>query len=153
MTIGEQLIFIRAGLRAWVEDIKGRVEVAADPLHALGLLATAPGAPRVVVMFDAEVKRGDFEETGRVDRQYLLIVSRGRGFKLDPGDALLEGVAGGKPLYDLVEEGREVIRALVFTEDESTPNYLAARRVKLEDLTVDAYQLEFSVGTQLPIHT
>lgn len=154
MTIGEQLAFVRDGLTIWAAEVKARVEIAADPVHLLGLLATSPGAPRVVVMFDAEEKRGEYEENGRVDRRFIVVVSRGRGFKLDPGDALLEGVAGGRPLYDLVEYARENIRTLVFDREttEGIPNYLATRRLQLEELNVDAYQIEFSIGTQLPLH-
>lgn len=153
MTIGEQLQFIQQQLRPWADDTKGRLEIAADPVHLLGLLAVSPGAARIVILFDGEEKRGEYEETGRVDRKFLVTVSRGRGFKLDPGDALIEGAAGGKPLYDLVEEGRELVRALVFDREttEGMPDYKATRRVQLEELTVDAYQIEFTIGTQLPI--
>lgn len=154
MTIAEQLQFIAAALKQWGVETKARVEIAADPVHLIGLLATAPGAPRVVVMFDGEEKRGDYEESGGVDRKFLVVVSRGRGFTLEPGDALTQGAAGGKPLYVIVEEAREIIRALRFTEVdalEALPNYLATRRLQLEEAAVDAYQIEFSTGVQLPV--
>jgi hypothetical protein len=152
MTIGEQLELTRDTLLPWAQEIKGRVEIAADPVHLLGLLGTSPGAPRIVVLFDAEEKRGEYEETGRVDRKFLVVVSRGRGFKLDPADALLEGVAGGKPLYDLVEEAREMVRQIQFeaATTEVRPDYKGTRRLQLEGMVVDAYQIEFTIGVQLP---
>ncbi len=150
MTIAEQLNFIADALKPWAEETKTRIEIALDPLHVIGLISTAPGAARVILMFDGEDKRGEFEESGRVDRKFLLVVSRGRGLTLQPGDALTQGVAGGKPLYDLIEEAREMVRALRFDEAETIPNYLATRRLTLGDNLVDAYQIEFSIGTQLP---
>lgn len=154
MTISEQLKFLKDQLTPWARDVKARLEIAADAVHLLGLLATSPGAPRVVVMFDGEEKRGEYEELGRIDRKFMVIVSRGRGFKLEPGDALTEGQAGGKALYDLVEEVREVIRGLVFNREttEGMPNYLSTVRFDLPESTVDAYQINFQIGTQLPTH-
>lgn len=156
MTIGEHLKFIAAALTDWAQESKGRVEIAADPVHLLGLLGTSPGSPRCVVMFDGEDKRGDFEESGAVDRKFLVVVSRGRGFTLNPGDALTEGSAGGKPLYDLIEEGRETVRGLRFTAEgalETLPDYKGTRRLQVEEATVDAYQIEFTTGLLLPAQT
>lgn len=155
MTIAEHLLFIAAALKDWAQETKGRVEIASDAMHLLGLLSTSPGAPRCVVMFDSEEKRGEFEESGGVDRKFLVIVSRGRGFTLE-GDSLVKGAAGGKPMYDLCEEVREIIRALRFTDAGATevlPNYLATRRFTLEESATDAYQIEFSTGVQLPEQT
>jgi hypothetical protein len=80
MTISEQLKFLKEQLTPWVREVKGRVEIAADAVHLLGILATAPGAPRVVVLFDGEDKRGDYEELGKIDRKFIVVISRGRGF-------------------------------------------------------------------------
>jgi hypothetical protein len=155
MTIAEHLEFIATALTDWAQETKGRVEIAEDPVHLLGLLATSPGSFRAVVMFDSEEKRGEFEESGGVDRKFIVVVSKGRGFTLQPGDALVRGSAGSKPLFNLVEEGREVVRGLRFTDEgalEAIPDYKATRRVQLEESTVDAYQIEFTTGVQLPIH-
>lgn len=154
MTISDQLKFIKAQLTPWITEVKGRVEIAADAVHLLGLLALSPGAPRVVILFDGEDKRGEYEELGKVDRKFMVVISRGRGFKLDPGAALTEGVAGGPALYDLFEQCREVIRDIVFdraTTDGIT-NYTAGLRFSLEENAVDAYQINFSIGVQLPVH-
>lgn len=154
MTIREQLKFIAAQLQPWAGECKGRVEIAADAVHLFGILATTPGAPRVVVLFDGEDKRGDYEELGKVDRKFMIVVSRGRGFVLNPGQSLTDGMAGGKPLYDLCEEGREMLRALVFdrTTTDGLPNYTGMSRLQMEGLNVDAYQINFMIGVQLPLH-
>lgn len=154
MTIVEQLKQIAAQLQPWATQENGRVEIAADAIHLLGILATKPGAPRVVVMFDAEEKFGEYEELGKVTRRFMIVISRGRGFALNPGDNLTEGTAGGKPLYELVEECREVLRAIVFdrTTTNGIPDYLSTIRFSLEENAVDAYQLNLAIITQLPLH-
>ena len=154
MTIREQLTFLAEQLAPWAIEFKGRVEIAADPLHVLGLISTAPGSPRLVLMFEGEEKRGEYEETGKVDRKFIVVVSRGRGLQLQPGENLITGSAGGQPLYDLIEQAREMVRGLVFDREttDGIPDYTATSRLKLEDSTVDAYQIEFSIGVQLPLH-
>lgn len=154
MTIAEQLKFIAEQLKPWAVEVKGRIEIAADAMHLLGILATAPGSPRLVVMFDGEEKRGEYEELGRVERKFMVVVSRGRGFALNPGTSLTDGVAGGRPLYDLVEQAREMVRGMVFNREstEGIPNYTGTVRFALEENAVDAYQINFSIGTQLPLH-
>jgi hypothetical protein len=66
---------------------------------------------------------------------------------------LIENRVGGKALFDLVEEAREVVRGVRFDEEstEVLPNFLGCRRVELEGLLVDAYQIEVQIGTQLPV--
>lgn len=154
MTISEQLEQIRDSLTDWSADVKGRVEIAADAIHLLGLLAVSPGAPRVVVMFDSETKFGSNEELGKVERKFMVVVSRGRGFTLNPADSVTVGSAGGRPLYQLVEECREVLRAIVFDRETTNgmPDYLGTTRFSLEESALDAYQINLAILTQLPVH-
>jgi len=154
MTISEQLIKLRDALADWARENSGSVVVASDPVHLWNLLSTKPGAPRGILLFDSEEKRGDIEEAGRVDRKFLLVISRGRGFTADRADALTKGSAGGKPLFDLVEEAREIVRSIEVESpeeiDEVVTNHLRTARFDSGDLIVDAYQIEFSLATQLP---
>ncbi len=154
MTISEQLEQLRDALVDWSVEIKGRVEIAADAIHLLGLLATSPGSPRIVIMFEGETKFGTYEELGKVDRKFMIIVSRGRGFQLDPAAQLIAGSGGGRPLYQLVEECREVLRGLVFDRETTNgmPDYLGTSRFAMEEAAIDAYQINLSILTQLPVH-
>lgn len=153
MTITEQLEHTRDSLKPWSDEIKGRVEIAADAFHLLGILATSPGAPRVAVLFDGEEKFGDYEELGKVNRKFIIVVSRGRGFRLNPEDSLIKGVAGGRPLYQLVEQCREMIRSIVFDRETTNgiPDYLGTQRFNFESSAVDAYQINIQILTQLPL--
>ena len=152
MKISEQLKAVRDALADWAREHGGQVFVAADPYHLVTLLRETPKAIRCVVMFHGETKRGDYEERGAVDRTFWVVCTRGQGLKLEPGASLVDGVAGGLPLFDLVEEARQIIRGIQFSADttEVTPNYLGVEPFSTEGYLVDAYRLEFSIGTQLP---
>jgi hypothetical protein len=153
MTIGEQLKQIRDTLAAWAIEVGGKVVLAEDVGELISHLTTSPGAPRVIVMFDSEDKRGEHEELGRVDRKFLVVLSRGRSMRLDTGEALLEGSAGGRPFYDLLEEAREAVRAIRFDREttEGIPDYKGIRRVEIAGYLTDGRQIEFTIGTQLPV--
>jgi hypothetical protein len=151
MKIGEQLRALADGLATWAQNNSAKVEVASDPVHLLGLLAQSPGSARVVLMFDSEdVQQPD--ETGHVVRRFLAVVSRGRGLSIERGDNLLEGSAGGRPLFELIEEVRDNLRTVEFTAQDTPARteYRATRRLALEDATIDAYQIEIATRTFLP---
>lgn len=162
MTIAAQLLAVRAALTAWARSLGGTVEIAGDPFHLLGLLQNKPGGLRVAILFQGETKRGEYEEAGLVDRNFSLVLSRGRGLAIEPADSLVATTpnAGGTPLFDLVEQARDLIRGLQFENTlviplaslttEVTPNYLGSETFAVEGRPIDAYQLNFQIGTQLP---
>ena len=160
MTIAAQLNAVVAALKAWCETRGSTAEVAGDPFHLLALLQTKPGSVRAVVLFAGETKRGEIEESGIVDRSFSVVLSRGQGLTLSPGDSLVKGAGGGPPLFQLVEEARQIVRGLQFEDTlvipidslttEVTPNYLGCEPFAVDDKRLDAYQLNFQIGTQLP---
>jgi hypothetical protein len=152
MKISDQLKLIQSSLVDWQRANKASIEIARDIVHVFGLLTTSPGACRVAIVFREEVKRGEYEETGMVDRKYWLVISQGRSLKLNPADQLTEGHAGGKPLYDLGEELREELRAFEFDQDttEVTPDYKGTYPFEADGWLIAANYLEFTIGTQLP---
>lgn len=153
MTIAAQLSYVLACLGDWSRTNTSPVAVANDAEHLWRLLSTKPGAARAILLFDSEEKRGTYEETGRVDRKYLLILSRGRGFAADPSDNLLGNSAGGPALYDLLESARDALRGIqadpLLETNEPWLNYTRTGRMDLGDLRADAYQLEFTLAAQL----
>jgi uncharacterized protein YbjT (DUF2867 family) len=153
MTIAQQLKATAKALKAWASGNNGVVSIAGDLEGMLTVLREVPGAVRVVVMFHREEKRGDYEERGAVDRYFWVALARGKGLKIETGANLVEGTAGGAPLFDLVDEARQVIRGLSFDSDttEVTPDYKGADPLTVNGLTLtDVQRLEFSIGTQLP---
>lgn len=152
MTISAQLKQVAAALQTWAVQKGGSAEIAGDPFHLLSLLQHKPGSVRAAVLFAAETKRGEFEEASMVDRGFTVVISRGRGLAAVPTDSLVKGQGDGQPLFDLVEEARQIIRGLSFSADttEVTPNYTGCEPFAVDGKAIDAYQLSFQIGTQLP---
>lgn len=157
MTISEQLIKLREALTTWAANHTGTVQIVARVSELAGILGKKPGGVRVVLLWDSETKRGDFEELGRVDRKFKAIISVGTGLKADRGEALTEGSAGGASFYDICEEAREIIRATQVESaediDEIVTDYLSMSRFELDGVFTDDVQIDFQLATQLPVDT
>lgn len=154
MTSKDFITRIRDQIRLWLTEPGGEVEIAGDAVDLFGMLSAQPGGLRVVVWVAREQKRGEYEESGLVDRTVHIFVSRGRGFTLQPSDGLVRATAGArKPLYDLVEEVRDLVRGIDLDAEttEVTLDYKGFQPFDLPtERPVDAYQIEFSCGVQLP---
>lgn len=152
MTIAAQLKQTRDTIADWARANRGRVVVASDLYHLVYLLRQSPGTLLAAILFHGEAKRGDIEERGAVDRTFWVVITRGQGLKIEPGASLTDGVAGGKPMFDLIEEAREMIRGLSFDADttEVSVNYLGCEPFAADGFLVDAQKLTFSIGVQLP---
>lgn len=86
-----------------------------------------------------------------MDRKFWICISRGRGFNADLGKSLTEGVAGGKPMFILVEEAREEVRGVRLDDlDETRPYYQGTYPIEMKDATVDAYYIELILAADIP---
>jgi len=153
MTIDGQIRLLLKALEPWVAANAGSVKVANDKPHLFQLLGTNPGAPRAAVYFVEEKPRSRrFDDiAGRVDRKFWVCISRGRGFNAELGKSLTEGVAGGKPMFILVEEAREEVRGSRQEDiDETRPYYKGTYPIELEGATVDAYYVEVVLAADIP---
>ena len=153
MSIKEQIELMQAALNAWHETVGGSCKVANDEPNLFQILGEAPGAPRSAVLFDEENPRSTVvnDLLGRVDRKFIIAVSRGRGFKLESGDTLTKGVAGGAPMFELVEQAREVLRSLrLLGENEPVPYYLGSKRLQFQGVTTDAYAITIGLTADIP---
>lgn len=157
-TIKGQLRIIQAGLADWVTANKAAFEIAHDPYHLFALIRTGGNRARVIAMFRGEKKRGEHEEAGLMDRTFVLVVTKGKSLVL-AGDATF-AQEGDKPLYDLLDEARDIVRGLKFSTDQEvaeqtndTEQYPDCQGIEPfavpDGWLVDAYQIEFSIGTQL----
>lgn len=158
MTIAEQSKAIVAALKDWAVPNKGRAFMAGDPIHLLDELRSKPGSPSAGVLFIEELARGEHPELGRVDRSFKVVISRGRSFKLVPGESLTEGAAGGPPMFDLAEQAREIILAMradaaamgdnPWSEDQ-LPTYKGIRQFEINGMILDAYEVSFTIPAQI----
>lgn len=164
MTIATQLQTLRDALDTWAKAEGGSALIARDPVHMSQAILNArlkPGGILAVVMFKAEEAVGDTPAAGMVRRTFTVALSRGTGMTLEQSDSLVTGAGGGQALFDLVEAARELLRALTFTPagagrtDYADPaemafEYLGCKLFEWGGETlVDAYQLEFTLWTQL----
>lgn len=153
MTIAEQMTGILASLETWTESNKGSIHIAGDGVELIEMLAMKPGAFRVVLFFRDELPRGTFDECGKVDRTFLVVISRGRGLTIARDQNLVGQSSGGRPLFELAEECREVCRGYV-TEPETEERPVTYKGLRpfaqSGELIMDALQIEFSIGTLIP---
>jgi hypothetical protein len=155
MTIEGQTKLLLKALEPWAVDNGGSVKVANDKVHLFQLLGASPGAPRAAVYFVEERPRSRYfkDIAGKVDRKFWVCLSRGRGFNAELGKSLTEGVAGGKPMFVLVEQAREQVRAVRLddqTDDDSRPVYKGTYPIEFKPATVDAYYLEVLLTADIP---
>lgn len=158
MKIAEQLKAFQTVLGKWAGKLGGSCRIAGDRSQLVGILSQAPGAPRVVLVFINEVPRGEMDaaEESRVDRELWAILSRGRGFKADSGDSLTEGSGGGKPMFDLAEEARDLIRTTMLDPErnERLIYYKGIYQFEMaEELKTDAVYISFGIGTDIGMVT
>ena len=161
-TISFQLNWIRDCLKNWAVTEGGTAEIAHDLSHMWRKAYDGSKAPKCIICCAGEDVRGPFETaaaTSRVDRHFVILVTRGRGYSSVRGDTLTEQVGSARPFYELLEEARDIIRVLVFDTavNEANPalcdpvDYRGIKPAVLDEETLDAYLIEFSVGTQLGV--
>lgn len=153
MTILEQVNFLADALRPWAEEQRGRCYACGDQVEVMELLRTKPGGHLVAVLCDGEDPRGEWTELGKVDRVYKVIISRGKGFKIETGENLTGSPAGGKPLLDLVEEAREIVRALrveATNGEDAVPVYKGMGPWEVSGFIMDAWEVRFSLAADIP---
>lgn len=151
-TLADILTAVRDALADWARLNRGTAEIAGDADHMFAILGNKPGGLRAVVLFSEETKRGEHEESSLVDIEFLVIVSRGRGFTLPSSESLISGSGGGRPLFELVQEARDVVRGVNFAEDETefTADYKGTTLFQFPtEIPVDAYQLRFTLGVMM----
>ena len=159
-SISMQCNWIRDVLKGWAVSEGGIAIIAHDISHMWELAFVTSKVPRCIITFAGEDIRGDFSiaaATSRVDRHFIVLVTRARGYTANRGDTLTEQINDHRPFYDLLEEARDLIRVLQFdpsvTEamDGDPVDYRGIKPALPEDFPLDAYMIEFSIGTQLGV--
>lgn len=159
-SIKMQCQWIKEVLSDWAVNEGGVAEIVHDLNHLWTRAFIKSDVPRCLICFAGETIRGDFTiaaATSRVDRDFVVLVTRARGFTATRGDTLVEDYENQRPFYDLLEEARDLIRTLAFdpsvTEamDTDPIDYKGIKPALPEDTPLDAYMIEFSIGTQLGV--
>jgi hypothetical protein len=129
------------------------VKIAHDVPHLFTILGENPGAARAAILFSGEKIRCDeanSDVSGRVDRRYWIAISRGYTLESYAGKSLVEGIAGGKPMFDLLEEARTALRLMRQTDiDEAVPYYKGIELLTFEGITTDVYRIELELAADI----
>lgn len=152
MTIAQQLTILVSGLEEWARENKASVKIAHDVPHLFKILGDSPGSVRVAVLFAGETIRDEkfADVIGRVDRKFWVAFSRGYNLENYPGKSLVEGLAGGQAMFDLVESGRQALRDLRFEDtDEPVPYFKSIELLTFEGVTLDAYRVEIELAADI----
>lgn len=156
MTISGQAKLILKALLDNSLETGGRAFIAADPIDCIERLRMKPGVASAALLWHAEDTR-DLECLGRVDETWKVVVSRGRSMKIQAGESLIEGAAGGGPMFDLVESVRDKVLALRLpAEDgmdgeELAPVYRGAGPFEVNGILLDAVEIRFSLAHQIAV--
>lgn len=151
--IADELEFIKSQLANWAQQDGGTAFIASDPSHMWKMAYAAADKPRVIICYMGEDVRGGFQTgafTHRVDRKYNVVVTRGRGFNAERGDSLTQERGNARPLFNLFEEARDIIRSIVGLSQELPIDYLGAHNFSAGEIIMDAYVIDFSIAVDLP---
>jgi hypothetical protein len=158
ITIRSQLQFIYDTFTIWA-NTNGQaysVEVVPDMVHMWEQLLNTSQSSRILIMYNGELIRGEFgiaAPLGRVDRKFMVVLSRGQSLTFPIATQYLQTTQNAKPLYEDVEEVRDICRALIFDPNwcEQPVDYLGTTPFPTDGSgrVLDAVSIEFSVGTQL----
>lgn len=161
MTIKDQMKVMYGVLGNYTlsEGGKWACFICSDLTHVWKKLFDNPNTPKLLLYYAGETQRVNFpggSVTGRVDRKFTLVVSRGRSLSAtDRGIQLIEDGPNARPLFDIVDEYRDVCRGFQFDINwtERPTDYIGTRPFSAEGpgAIVDAYAIDYSVGTQLGV--
>jgi hypothetical protein len=156
MTIAEQMGMVVAALTEQLKALKGRAYPAGDVINVLDELRAAPGGPSAGVLFWTEDPQGEYPELGKVMRVFKVVLSRSKGFKIITGESLTDGVAGGPPMFDLVEIVRNAVLRVRMSDESGElqiPVYRGTGPFEAQGLVLDAYEIRFGLFAQNPTET
>lgn len=111
----------------------------------------------VIICYAGDEVRGPFEiaaATHRGDFTFNVVLLRGRGLTANRGDSLVTNVQNARPFYDLLEELRDIVRAITNISVEQFVDYKGTEPFG-EGITdyarlMDAYLIRFSVAQDYP---
>jgi len=110
--------------------------------------------PRILIVYNGDSARGTFSQITpwhRVDRVWLVAVTKGRGFYSNRGAGLNDSNVTETPLYDVLETVRDMIRALgTISEETPGPDYRNTKPMQFGGALIDGYLIEFTTANDIP---
>ena len=154
MNIADQIKLISQALAPWAQSEKGSVKIAHDVPHLFKLLGENAGVVRSAILFAGEKPRNpEYSDViGRVDREYWIAFSRGYTLESYAGKSLVDGIAGGRPMFDLIEDARTILRTATLSDtEELLPYYHGTELLTFEGVTLDAYRIKLVIAADVEV--
>lgn len=140
-------------LKPYATKSGGFADMASNLRDLWAQTSMASDRPRILVCYNGENIRGDFSVAAfnhRVDRQWIVAVTRGRGWNANRGDSLYKTAGNADPFLDVVEEVRELIRTMIGISEEFPLDYKRISPMTSGNKALDSYAIEFSTANDIP---
>lgn len=145
--------FIRDHLLLWAQDKAGTCVIVHSLTELWEQAAQSSQKPILYVCYAGETPWGEYNTralTGRVKRNWIVVLKFGRGLTVNRGDTLNKGSQNAAPFYDWVDEVRDQIRSMLGISEDYGIDFNGIEPMKLAGQLLDAYQISFSTQNDLP---
>ena len=152
VSISNQAGQIALVLQGYAQSAGGVADVVSNLRDLWFQASQSSQKPRILICYNGESARGDFSVANynhRVDRQWIVAVTRGRGWLANRGDSLYKTTTQD-PLYDVVEEVRELLRCMIGISEEFPIDFKRISPMNSQNKALDAYAIEFSTANDIP---
>jgi hypothetical protein len=107
--------YINGFLNDWAVKNQGVSFIGEEDVEKINIGFNTCIGPRVLLVFIAENPDGELAElTGRVKRDYDIIIQRGKLLTQPRNNTLTNTNGAARPFYQLVEECRDIARGVIF---------------------------------------
>lgn len=154
LKISEQANAICSALNTWAQPRGAKAVVVSNLRDMWEIASQTSQSPSILVCFGGAVARGDYAHVSvwhREDREWLIAVTRGRGFTSVRGDTLSKQVGNAEPFYDSVESLRDLLRCMLgISEETPTPDYISIKPMAMGSMVLDGYLITIKTANDIP---
>jgi len=154
ITISQEANLIQTELQSWVASYGGTAEIVSNLRDMWNQASINSDTPRILICYMGETSRGSFSQIStwhRVDRNWTIAVTKGRGYYLNRGEGLFDPSSTETPLYDIIETVRDIVRFMqTISEETPSPDYRSIKPMQLGNLVVDGYTIEITTANDIP---
>jgi len=156
LTISQTAQQLKSQLSTWAVTAGGKAVVASNTKDMWEQASQNTQTPLVLICYNGETIRGERAVSAfnhRVERNWIVAVTRGRGWNTERGASLYTTTANADPLYDVVEEVRDAIRVMTGISEEFPVEFQSISPMSSNNKELDAYAIQFTVAADIPAIT
>ena len=140
-------------LKPYAAKSGGFADVVSNLQMLWAQVSMANDRPRILICYNGQKIRGDFSVAAsnhRVDRQWIVAVTRGKGWSANRGDSVYKTVGNNDPFLDVVSEVTTLIRCMIGISGEFPVDYKGDSPMSSGNKALDSYAIEFSTANDEP---